>query len=362
MKSKLINKYLLLVLMFVMGTVSLKSFAAEGKDNSKINVQELVMEHTNDAHEWHITTINGHPISIPLPVIVKSSTGWQVFMSSRFDESANGIYNGLYLNKDGKICEKDASGAEQRVTDLSITKDVLQLWIVVALLLVIFLYCAHWYKHKKPEDEAPKGFVGFMEMFVLFVYNDVIKETIDEKHYKFFAPYLLTVFFFIFLCNILGLIPIFPGGANLTGNIAITFFLAICTMLLVNVFGSKAYWKDIFWPDVPWWLKCPVPLLPVIEFFGVFTKPFALMIRLFANIFGGHAVAISLTCVIFTTFQLSIVKGATISPISVVLMIFMDLLEVLVAFLQAFVFTILSSVFIGLAHQEEEKPQTEITK
>ncbi|MDD4759545.1 MAG: F0F1 ATP synthase subunit A [Bacteroidaceae bacterium] len=362
MKVKVINKYLLLGLIFLMGIMPLKSVASEGKEDGKINVQELVMEHTNDAHEWHITTFHGTKISIPLPVIVKSSTGWHAFMSFRFDEAKNGVYEGLYVNKDGKICEKNSEGAEQRVMDLSITKDVLQLWIVVILLLVIFLYCAHWYKHKSPESDAPKGFVGFMEMFVLFVYNDVIKETIDEKHYKFFAPYLLTVFFFIFLCNILGLIPIFPGGANLTGNITITFFLAICTMLLVNVFGSKAYWKDIFWPDVPWWLKVPVPLLPVIEFFGVFTKPFALMIRLFANIFGGHAVAISLACVIFTTFQLSIVKGATISPISVILMIFMDLLEVLVAFLQAFVFTILSSVFIGLAHQEEEKPQAEITK
>ena len=362
MKPKVINNLLLLCLIFLMGMVPLNSIAGEGDGNNKINVQELVMEHTNDAHEWHITTIHGNSISIPLPIIVKSSSGWHVFMSSKFEEAENCAHDDLFINKDGKICEKNASGVEQRVLDISITKDVLQLWVVVILLIIIFLYCAHWYKHKKPEDEAPKGFVGFMEMFVMFVYNDVIKETIDEKHYKFFAPYLLTVFFFVFLCNILGLIPIFPGGANLTGNIAITFFLAMCTMLLVNVFGSKTYWKDIFWPDVPWWLKAPVPLLPVIEFFGVFTKPFALMIRLFANIFGGHAVAISLSCVIFTTFQLSIVKGATISPISVVLMIFMDLLEVLVAFLQAFVFTILSSVFIGLAHQEEEKPQTEIIK
>ena len=223
-------------------------------------------------------------------------------------------------------------------------------------------YCARWYKNKKPQDEAPRGFVGFIEMFVMFVYNDIIKETIDEKHYRFFAPYLLTVFFFIFLSNLLGLIPIFPGGANLTGNIAITFFLAVCTMLLTNIFGTKHYWKDIFWPDVPWWLKFPIPILPVIELFGVFTKPFALMIRLFANIFGGHAVAISLTCVIFITCQMGVAKGASISPISVFLMIFMDLLEVLVAFIQAFVFTMLSSVFIGLAQQGGEEHSVEITK
>ncbi len=266
------------------------------------------------------------------------------------------------MNHEGKVCEKDASGNESRVLDLSITKNVVQLWIVVILLIVIFLYCARWYKNKKPQDEAPRGFVGFIEMFVMFVYNDIIKETIDEKHYRFFAPYLLTVFFFIFLSNLLGLIPIFPGGANLTGNIAITFFLAVCTMLLTNIFGTKHYWKDIFWPDVPWWLKFPIPILPVIELFGVFTKPFALMIRLFANIFGGHAVAISLTCVIFITCQMGVAKGASISPISVFLMIFMDLLEVLVAFIQAFVFTMLSSVFIGLAQQGGEEHSVEITK
>ncbi len=361
MRIKAIYKCLLLGLLFLLVAMPQKA-SASSENSSEINVQQLVMEHTSDAHEWHITTINGKHISIPLPVIVKSSKGWQVFMSSRFEESPGGVYEGLYLNKDGKICEKDAAGNEQRVLDISFTKNVLQLWIVVALLLVIFLYCAHWYKNKKPQDEAPKGFVGFMEMFVMFVYNDIIKETIDEKHYRFFAPYLLTVFFFIFLSNLLGLVPIFPGGANLTGNIAITFFLALCTMLLTNLNGNKHYWKDIFWPDVPWWLKVPIPILPVIELFGIFTKPFALMIRLFANIFGGHAVAISLTCVIFITCQMGVGKGAAISPISVLLMIFMDLLEVLVAFIQAFVFTMLSSVFIGLAHQGGEEHQTETSE
>ena len=149
--------------------------AAEEEKPAEINVQELVMEHTSDAHEWHITTINGKPVSIPLPVIVKSSQGWRFFMSSKFEESQDGTYNGLYLNHEGKVCEKDASGNEFRVLDLSITKNVVQLWIVVILLIVIFLYCARWYKNKKPQDEAPRGFVGFIEMFVMFVYNDIIK-------------------------------------------------------------------------------------------------------------------------------------------------------------------------------------------
>jgi len=356
----MINRYLLVCFMVLATIIPLQR--AEARETAEaVNVQELVMEHTADAHDWHITTINGHHVSIPMPVIAKSSTGWHVFMSSRFHESPDGVVEGMYVNKDGKLKEQTAAG-EASVFDISITKNVLQLWIVVAILLTIFLYCANWYKKRKPEDDAPKGFVGCMEMIVMFVYNDIIKEAIDAKHCKFFAPYLLTVFFFVFVSNLIGLIPIFPGGANLTGNITITCFLAVCTMLLTNLFGNKHYWKDIFWPDVPWWLKFPIPVLPVIELFGIFTKPFALMVRLFANIFGGHAVAISLTCVIFITFQTGIGTGASISPISVFLMIFMDFLELLVAFIQAFVFTMLSAVFIGLSHQEGEHSEKEISK
>lgn len=341
-------KYILLGALLLFGL----SLPQESKAAEEINATQLVMEHTADAHDWHITTINGHAISIPLPVIIKTSKGWQCFMSSQMGPKLQSL--GLTL-KDGKIYE-----GSKRVLDISITKDVVQLWIVVILLIIIFVSCSRWYKGKKPSDGAPKGFVGLIEMLTMFIYDDIIKETIPEKHIHKYAPFLLTAFFFIFLSNIMGLIPIFPGGANLTGNIAITFFLALCTMLLVNLFGNKHYWKDIFWPDVPWWLKVPIPIIPVIELFGVFTKPFALMIRLFANIFGGHAVAISLTCVIFITFQKSIVTGASVGSISFLLMIFMDFLELLVAFIQAFVFTMLSSVFIGLAHQGEEEPQKKL--
>ena len=341
-------KYILLGALLLFGL----SLPQESKAAEEINATQLVMEHTADAHDWHITTINGHAISIPLPVIIKTSQGWQCFMSNQMGPKLQSL--GLTL-KDGKIYE-----GSKRVLDISITKDVVQLWIVVVLLIIIFVSCSRWNKGKKPSDGAPKGFVGLIEMLTMFIYDDIIKETIPEKHIHKYAPFLLTAFFFIFLSNIMGLIPIFPGGANLTGNIAITFFLALCTMLLVNLFGNKHYWKDIFWPDVPWWLKVPIPIIPVIELFGVFTKPFALMIRLFANIFGGHAVAISLTCVIFITFQKSIVTGASVGSISFLLMIFMDFLELLVAFIQAFVFTMLSSVFIGLAHQGEEEPQKKL--
>ena len=263
-------------------------------------------------------------------------------------------YEGFYINEaeNGKIYEKLDNGQEVRPLDFSITKDVLQIWIVALLMLVIFLGAARWYRGRDCSDNAPKGFVGLVEMFVMMVYDDLIKPSIGEKHCKPYAPFLLTAFFFIFITNLMGLIPVFPGGANVTGNITITFFLAFCVLLIVNIFGNKAYWKDIFWPEVPTWLKVPVPLMPVIELFGIFTKPFALMVRLFANIMGGHAIILSLTCVIFITCQLGVAIGSSLSFVSFLLMIFMNCLELLVAFIQAYVFTMLSAVFIGLAHQE----------
>lgn len=333
------------------------SASSGDEGGSTVNVKEIVLGHIGDAYEWHITSVGGHHISIPLPVIVYSKeSGWHIFSSSRFTHSENGIYEGFYIAKTGpnvdKVCEL-VNGEEVRPIDISMTKNVIQLWIVVLLMLLIFLCCAHWYKKRKPGDEAPKGFVGFIEMFVMMINDDIIKGSIGEKHYRFYAPYLLTAFFFIFISNLLGLLPIFPGGANLTGNIAITMFLSICTFIAVNLFGNKAYWKDIFWPHVPVWLKVPIPMMPVIEFFGIFTKPFALMVRLFANILAGHAIVLSLTCVIFITCSIGPSIGAPLSTVSILLTIFMDFLELLVAFIQAYVFTILSAVFIGLAHQEE---------
>ncbi|KAA6310759.1 ATP synthase subunit a, partial [termite gut metagenome] len=164
---------------------------------------------------------------------------------------------------------------------------------------------------------------------------------------------------FIFINNIMGLIPIFPGGANVTGNIAITMVLAACTFLAVNIFGTRTYWKDVFWPDVPLWLKVPIPIMPFIEFLGVFTKPFALMIRLFANMLAGHMAMLVLTCLIFISASMGPALNGTLTVASVLFNIFMNTLEILVAFIQAYVFTMLSSVFIGLA-QEEHHVKEEI--
>lgn len=346
----------LLMLVFAMVFAVAPAQASNG-ESSEVDVKEIVLGHMADAYEWHITTWAGHHVSIPLPVIVKSEAGgWHVFSSARFHDSPDGTYQGFYLNqeKNGKIYERTASGEDVRPWDLSLTKNAVQIWIVVVLMAVIFIGSARWYKGKSPGDKAPGGVVGLVEMFVVSINDDLIRPSVGERHYKKYAPFLLTAFFFIFITNLLGLLPIFPGGANITGNINITFLLAIFTMLLVNVFGNKEYWKEILWPPVPTWLKAPVPMMPVIELFGIFTKPFALMVRLFANMMGGHAIILSLTCIIFITCQLGAVIGTPLTIVSFIMMVFMNCLELLVAFIQAYVFTMLSAVFIGLAHPEHE--------
>lgn len=349
-------KFLRYILLFFICTAFAPAVMASEQKDEPVDVKEIVLGHMSDAYEWHITTWNGHHVSIPLPVIVKSEHGgWHVFSSARFHHAPDGIYEGFYLNEEanGKIYELLPDGTTVRPWDFSITKNVVQIWITAALMLIIFIGSARWYRSRKSDSAAPKGFVGLIEMFVMTVNDDLIKPSVGEKHYKRFAPYLLTAFFFIFITNLLGLIPIFPGGANVTGNINITFFLAFATLIVVNFSGNREYWKEIFWPPVPAWLKVPVPMMPVIELFGIFTKPFALMVRLFANIMGGHAIILSLTCIIFITAQLGAHISAPLTVVSFALMIFMNCLELLVAFIQAYVFTMLSAVFIGLALPEE---------
>lgn len=346
---------LLLLLVSVPGMLnaqqadSLSVAAAAPSEEEEVNVSELVFGHIGDAYEWHIATLGGKEWSIPLPVIVHSSTGWHVFSSSHLKE---GEYEGLYIasqgTNEGKIVERNAAGEEVRPFDISITKNVLGLFINSAVLLLILMSCVRWYKKHPVEEGAPRGGVGMVEAMVLMIYEDVIKGCIGED-YKRYAPYLLAAFFFVLVNNLMGLIPIFPGGANVTGNIAVTLVLAVCTFILTNVYGSKEYWKEIFWPEVPVWLKVPIPMMPVIELFGIFTKPFALMIRLFANIMAGHAAILSLIAIIFITVKAGAVINGSMTAVAVLFGIFMDALEVLVAFIQAYVFTMLSAVFIGLS-------------
>ena len=340
--------------------VPLVTQAAEGEE---VNAIEIVMEHISDSYEWHITNIGEHELTLHLPVIVKSKEGWRCFSSRHLHEGHE--YQGLYIASEGpyegKIVEHLADGSEHRPLDLSITKTTAGLFVNCFILLVLVLGVARWYRHHKTTKDAPGGFVGIMEWLITMLVDEVIEPCIGPK-YRRFAPYLLTAFFFILINNLMGLIPVFPAGSNVTGNIAITLVLAMATFLTVNLFGTKHYWKDVFWPDVPWWLKVPLPIMPFIEFIGLFTKPFALMIRLFANIMAGHSVLLILTCIVFVTARMGTAVNSSMIVVSMLLSIFMNCLELLVAFLQAYVFTMLSAVFIGLAQEspnEEEEHSTE---
>lgn len=353
---RIIPKIFCLIVLFVFmsGTYLLanETTTTAEKPIEEVNVKELILEHLADAYEWHITKVGETHLVIPLPVIVYSqTTGWHAFSSSVFHHEP--IHEGLYIAKEGaykgKIVEKNVQGAEVRPFDISITKVAFSLLFNSILLIFIIMFVARSYK--KGVYESKKGFLGFMEMFIMNINDDVIKPCIG-KDYKRFAPYLLTVFFFVFINNLMGLIPLFPGGANVTGNIAITFVLAICTFIIVQFFGTKEYWREIFWPDVPLWLKLPIPLMPVIELVGVFTKPFALMIRLFANILAGHSIVLGLTALIFVTVSLGQAMNTSMTVVSVIFTVFINLVELLVAYIQAYVFTMLSAVFIGLARVE----------
>ena len=253
-----------------------------------------------------------------------------------------------------KVVEINSAGNEVRPIDLSLTKNALALLLNSIILILIILHVAKWYK-KKPVD-APRGFTGAMEIFIMDINDNIIKSCIGKDYLKY-SPYLLTAFFFIFTNNIMGIIPLFPGGANTTGNIAVTMGLALCTFLAVNIFGTKEYWKEILWPDVPLWMKVPLPLLPVIEIFALFTKPFALMIRLFANIMAGHAIILGLTSLIFVTVAMGPAVNSGMTLLSVILSVFMIFVEILVAYIQAYVFTMLSAVFIGLSRVEKHKQE-----
>lgn len=327
------------------------SHAPQGEPaGEKFDPNTLIGEHLGDSYWWHITTINERHVSIYLPVIVRSEqTGWHAFSSRRL--AHGGEYMGFRIADEGKYKDKivgrNAAAGEYRPWDISITKNVIALMINSAVMVAVFLCVARWYRRREA-NAVPKGFVGAVEMFVMSIEEDVIKKSIGEDYARY-SPYLLTAFFFILINNVMGLIPFFPGGANVTGNITITLVLAVCTFIAVNVFANREYWREILWPDVPTWLKIPVPLMPAIEIFGVISKPFALMIRLMANIMAGHTIILALVCVIFLTVKMGAGINAGMTAFSVVLSIFMNLLEILVAYIQAYVFTLLSAIFIGLS-------------
>jgi len=313
--------------------------AEHGKE--KFEPTKVIMEHIADSHMWHLW---GH-ISLPLPVILYTPAGLEVFSSAHFhhgEEDYKGTYNTYRLVEDHvKVVGANGQIDETvSVLDFSITKNVAAMFVAILIILIVFISVAGAYK--KRVGKAPKGLQSLIEPIIVFVRDDIAKPNIGHKYNKF-MPYLLTVFFFIWFNNLLGLIPIFPGGANVTGNIALTFVMALGTLIIVNINGNKYYWKHILLPDVPWWLY---PIMIPVELIGIISKPFALMIRLFANITAGHIIVLSLISLIF------IFQTAWISPVSVAFVVFMDVLELLVAFLQAFIFTLLTALFIGMAVEE----------
>ena len=320
----------------------------EGKEKFKAN--KYILEHIADSHEWHIfTKKNGESVVIYLPVIVFSKeTGLNIFSSKRLAHGHE--YNGFRIEEEGdlkgKIVTVNTEGKvdeENLPLDLSMTKTVIGMLSATIIGLLLFLSLARSYK--KTGISHPKGIQSFLEPIILFVRDDIAIPNLGPHKYKRYMPYLLTAFFFILINNLMGLVPFPPPfGANVTGNIAVTLVLASFTFITIQFSGNKNYWRHIFaTPGVPFWLQ---PIMIPVELIGIIAKPIALMIRLFANITAGHIIVLSLICLIF------IFDSLAIAPISVIFVIFMDCLELLVAFLQAFIFTLLSALFISLAVQE----------
>jgi F-type H+-transporting ATPase subunit a len=334
--------------------VALTGFAQEGTEAAEhakegdhaeeaFNPAESILEHISDSHGWHLW---GHT-TLPLPVILYTDKGIETFSSSKFghgEETYAGKHYNYKLEKN-KVKVVAASGSvdeekSKKLIDFSITKNVASLWLSILIILAIFLSIASSYK--KRVGKAPKGLQSFFEPIIVFVRDEIAKPNIGYK-YERYMPLLLTFFFFILVNNLMGLVPFFPGGANVTGNISVTFVLATITLLVTNFSANKYYWKHIFLPGTPKWLY---PIMWPVEIIGIFSKPIALMIRMFANITAGHIIVLALISIIF------VFKSVAVAPASVLFVVFMDVLELLVAMLQAYIFTLLSALFIGSAIEE----------
>jgi len=299
-----------------------------------------IMHHIADAHEWHLWGEGNTSFSIPLPVILYTEGHLDIFMSSNFHHGHSKVVKGerIYsIDSHGHIHEENGLS----IIDVSITKNVASMLISAFILLLVLIYVARRYEKIQ---NAPNGLQAFLEPLILFVKKDIIQDNIGKKYVKY-TPFLLTVFFFILINNLLGLLP---GAANVTGNIAVTFVLSVFTFIITTLSGNKNYWGHIFNPPgVPLLL---MPIMVPIEIIGIFTKPFALMIRLFANISAGHIIILSLISLIFIAqSSMGDIGAWSVAPVSVLFVLFIYCIELLVAFLQAYIFTLLSAVFIGLA-------------
>ncbi len=353
--NDILRKFSVCVIMAIAMALPVVAAASTNTENSgaAINPKEIIFEHLGDGYGWEVPF--NHHMRMPLPVIVWGKDGLHCFMSSKIDHGqtyTDGSATFKIAGKDspykGKIVEI-IDGKEYKPWDFSITKNVCALFITVILVILSIMSVARW--HRRMGHKAPRKFVGALESLITFIYDGVIKPTLGAKALKF-APYLLTVFFFILYMNLLGLIVVFPGGANLTGNIAVTLVLALITFFITNFMGTKHYWKEVLWPDVPMWLKFPLPIMPVIEIFGVFTKPAALTVPLFENMMGGHMIVLVLTLLIFIFGAMGAAVAGATSVVSVCFSVFMLLIDVLVSFIQAYVFTMLSTLFIAFGQED----------
>jgi len=328
----------------------------------ELNPSKIILEHVSDAHEFHFFTINKKPVSIPLPVILYSpAKGWSTFMSSRFEHGKE-LYDGYRLvneeyaeehklnpdvYKTGKIYAVDAAGsldASVKVYDLSLGRNVVQVLISVLLLIWIMNSVAGKYAKGQGVTTAPSGFQNAVEPVITFVRDEVGKSNLGKRYPKY-MPFLLTVFFFILINNLIGLIP---GTANVTGNIAFTAVLGIISFIVILFSTNKHYWGHIANPPVPLGVK---PIMIPVEILGIFTKPFALIIRLFANMISGHIIILSFIILIFIFGAMNTGLGWGTSPFFMLLAVFIYLIEILVAFIQAFIFANLTAVFIGQAFE-----------
>lgn len=349
---KLFRFSLICAFFLLAGAFPKSAFSQESTADSKekkFEPKDVILEHIGDSHSWPVAG----KITLPLPVILYTDKGLELFSSANIkEEEVNGelkekIYQGehySYTAEKDKIKVVDGNGhvdeaASKKIIDLSITRNVVSMFMTIAILLIVFISISSSYK--KREGKAPKGLQSFLEPLIVFVRDDIAIPNMGYKYARF-MPLLLTIFFFILINNLMGMIPFFPGGYNLTGNIAVTMVLSVIILFVVNLNGNKHYWKHIFVPN-PWWL---FPIMIPVEIVSIFSKPIALMIRLFANITAGHIVILSLISLIF------IFRTLWVSPVSVVFVVFMDCIELLVAFLQAYIFTLLSSLFIGMAIEE----------
>jgi F-type H+-transporting ATPase subunit a len=331
------------------------------QEEADFNAGDIIIGHMLDSYDWHLFDIGKHSVSIPLPVILVYSGRMYVFLSNKFHHG-HSAYKGFRIAADGPSRGKVMRVLDDGITpdthasyilDLSITKNVFAIFISSALICFIFVGAARSYRSVSGAN-LPSRMGSLLEPVIIFIRDQIAIGAIGPKHYERFLPYLLTLFFFIFINNLLGLLPFFPGGANITGNISVTLVLALFTFFTTQIFANKGYWRHIFnTPGVPFWLKLPIPLMPIIELVGVVIKPFVLMIRLFANIMAGHMILLGFVSLIFILGNVNHFLGFGIAPLSVLFLIFMNFLELLVAFIQAYVFTLFSALFFGLAVPEE---------